>query len=155
MELTPFPARLTSRRIPATRLTCGIPRSLSSGCPKSTSRGGWKLGIAARTSRILPAGGGITPPGGNNGSPQYYTCMSGASAGTSDLPTAEANCGGGMGSVWFPDLRKTQGARQRGRHGEILGVHRPKGSQRHLLASLPNTDAALRTTKSFVSSASR
>ena len=27
-----------------------------------------------------------------------------------DLPTAEADCGGGLGSVWFPDLRKTQGA---------------------------------------------
>jgi len=52
--------------------------------------------------------GGITPPGGNNGSPQYYTCMSGATAGTSDLPTAEFVCGGGLGSVWFPDLRKTQ-----------------------------------------------
>jgi hypothetical protein len=52
--------------------------------------------------------GGITPPGGNNGSPQNYTCMSGASAGTSDLPTAEYVCGGGLGSVWFPDLRKSQ-----------------------------------------------
>jgi hypothetical protein len=53
---------------------------------------------------------GITPPGGNNGSPQYYTCMSGTSAGTSDLGSAEAACGGGLSSVWFPDLRKTQGA---------------------------------------------
>ena len=51
--------------------------------------------------------GGITPPGGNNGFPQYYACMSGATAGTSDLTAAEAACGG-AGNVWFPDLRKTQ-----------------------------------------------
>jgi hypothetical protein len=57
---------------------------------------------------------GITPPGGNTGSPQYYACASGGSANTSDLPTAEANCGGGIGSVWFPDLRKSQGAASAG-----------------------------------------
>ena len=57
---------------------------------------------------------GITPPGGNTGSPQYYVCASGSSANTSDLPTAEANCGGGMGSVWFPDLRNSQGAASAG-----------------------------------------
>jgi hypothetical protein len=53
--------------------------------------------------------GGITPPGGNNGSPQYYTCVSGATAGTADLAAATTTCGG-PGTVWFPDLRKTQGA---------------------------------------------
>jgi hypothetical protein len=52
--------------------------------------------------------GGITPPGGNTGSPSQYVCAAGGSAGTSDLATAESNCGGGMSSVWFPDLRKTQ-----------------------------------------------
>jgi hypothetical protein len=51
--------------------------------------------------------GGITPPGGNNGLPSQYVCASGASAGTSDLPTAYGNCGG-PGSVWFPDLRRSQ-----------------------------------------------
>jgi hypothetical protein len=51
--------------------------------------------------------GGVTPPGGNNGSPSQYVCSSGASAGTNDLPTAYGNCGG-PGSVWFPDLRHTQ-----------------------------------------------
>ncbi len=51
--------------------------------------------------------GGVTPPGGNNGSPGSYVCSSGASAGTSDLPTAYNNCGG-PNSVWFPDLQKTQ-----------------------------------------------
>jgi hypothetical protein len=57
---------------------------------------------------------GITPPGGNTGSPQYYVCASGASANTSDLPTAEGNCGGGISSVWFPDLRNSQGAASAG-----------------------------------------
>jgi hypothetical protein len=52
--------------------------------------------------------GGVTPPGGNNGSPQYYTCMSGATAGTANLVAAEAACGGGLGSVWFPDLRRSE-----------------------------------------------
>lgn len=52
--------------------------------------------------------GGITPPGGNNGFPQYYACSSGATAGTSDLTAAESACGGGLSSVWFPDMRKGQ-----------------------------------------------
>ena len=57
--------------------------------------------------------GGITPPGGNTGSPQFYACAAGGSAGTNDLPTAEANCGGPVGkttAVWFPDLRRGQAA---------------------------------------------
>jgi hypothetical protein len=52
--------------------------------------------------------GGITPPGGNNGSPQFYTCSSGASSGQSSLGSAETACGGGISSVWFPDLRKDE-----------------------------------------------
>lgn len=52
--------------------------------------------------------GGITPPGGNSGSPQYYVCSSGASSGQGSLPAAETACGGGIGSVWFPDLRKNE-----------------------------------------------
>jgi hypothetical protein len=52
--------------------------------------------------------GGITPPGGNNGSPQYFACSTGATAGTSDLTAAEAACGGGTSSIWFPDLVKQQ-----------------------------------------------
>ncbi len=52
--------------------------------------------------------GGITPPGGNNGSPSSYVCSSGASAGTNDLGAAQTACGGGASSVWFPDLRKDQ-----------------------------------------------
>ncbi len=52
--------------------------------------------------------GGITPPGGNNGSPQFYTCSNGSSSGQGSLIPAEAACGGGMSSVWFPDLRKNE-----------------------------------------------
>ena len=52
--------------------------------------------------------GGVTPPGGNNGEPQYYTCTSGATSGTANLAGAEAACGGGLGSVWFPDLRRSE-----------------------------------------------
>jgi hypothetical protein len=52
--------------------------------------------------------GGITPPGGNNGLPQYYTCSSGATSGTNNLAAAETACGGGMSSVWFPDLRRSE-----------------------------------------------
>jgi hypothetical protein len=50
--------------------------------------------------------GGITPPGGNTGSPGQYVCGAGGSAGTNDLATAQANCGDA--GVWFPDLRKGQ-----------------------------------------------
>ena len=52
--------------------------------------------------------GGVTPPGGNNGSPSNYVCSSGATAGTNNLQQAYANCGGADNSVWFPDLQKTQ-----------------------------------------------
>ncbi len=53
--------------------------------------------------------GGITPPGGNNGAPAQFACMTGAPSGTSDLSAALAACGG-PGSVWFPDLRHSQAA---------------------------------------------
>ncbi|MFZ0214039.1 MAG: outer membrane beta-barrel protein [Candidatus Acidiferrales bacterium] len=52
--------------------------------------------------------GGITPPGGNNGSPEDYACISGASSGQMTLAAAETACGGGISSVWFPDLRKNE-----------------------------------------------
>jgi hypothetical protein len=50
---------------------------------------------------------GITPPGGNTGSPSQYVCAGGGSAGTSNLAAAYVACGG-PGSVWFPDLRHSQ-----------------------------------------------
>jgi hypothetical protein len=52
--------------------------------------------------------GGITPPGGNNGSPQFFTCSNGSSSGQTALGPAEMACGGGASSVWFPDLRKDE-----------------------------------------------
>ncbi len=51
--------------------------------------------------------GGVTPPGGDNGFPQYYTCMSGATSGTGNLAAAQAACGGAS-NVWFPDLRRSE-----------------------------------------------
>jgi hypothetical protein len=69
--------------------------------------------------------GGITPPGGNNGSPSQYACVNGAPSGagyvssSSSYPTglaqAIANCIGagnstvsGNGAIWWPDLRTNQ-----------------------------------------------
>ncbi len=53
--------------------------------------------------------GGITPPPStNNGFPQYYACANGASSGQPTLAAAEVACGGGMSSVWFPDLRRDE-----------------------------------------------
>jgi hypothetical protein len=51
--------------------------------------------------------GGITPPGGNNGVPSQFACMSGAPSGATDLDTATANCAS-SGGVWFPDMRHGQ-----------------------------------------------
>src|ERR1700689_632968 len=52
--------------------------------------------------------GGITPPGGNNGSPPDYACITGVSSGQTTLPAAETACGGRLSSVWFPDLRRDE-----------------------------------------------
>ncbi len=51
---------------------------------------------------------GITPPGGNNGSPADFVCANGSSSGQTSLGVAERACGGGPSSVWFPDLREGQ-----------------------------------------------
>jgi hypothetical protein len=70
----------------------------------------WWMEYGYRKSDIpyFTGRGGITPPGGNNGAPNQFVCMSGATAGTNDLPTATAACGGAGGGVWFPDLRTSQ-----------------------------------------------
>jgi hypothetical protein len=62
--------------------------------------------------------GGITPPGGANGSPTQYACANGAPSGTGygNLSTAISNCiaagnnnsGTGNAAIWWPDLRKDQ-----------------------------------------------
>jgi hypothetical protein len=70
----------------------------------------WWAEVGYRHSDIpyFAGRGGVTPPGGNNGAPQYYTCASGATSGTNSLSGAEAACGGGLNSVWFPDLRRSE-----------------------------------------------
>jgi len=54
--------------------------------------------------------GGITPPGGNNGSPQFFACSNGSSSGQTTLGPAETACGtpGSTSGVWFPDLRRDE-----------------------------------------------
>jgi hypothetical protein len=70
----------------------------------------WEAGYRHSDVPYFSGRGGITPPGGNNGSPASFVCSTGASAGTGDLIAAEKACGGGASSVWFPDLRKQQTA---------------------------------------------
>ena len=69
----------------------------------------WWLEAGYRHSDVpyFSGRGGITPPGGNNGAPQYYACNTGATAGTADLSAATTACSG-AGGVWFPDLRRGQ-----------------------------------------------
>jgi hypothetical protein len=68
----------------------------------------WWAELGYRHSNVpyFSGRGGITPPGGNNGLPQYFTCMNGATAGTGNLAAAQAACGG-AGDVWYPDLRES------------------------------------------------
>jgi len=69
----------------------------------------WWTELGFRHSNVpyFAGEGGVTPPGGNNGSPQYYTCNSGASAGTADAALAASACSG-QGGLWYPDLRTRQ-----------------------------------------------
>jgi hypothetical protein len=68
----------------------------------------WWAELGYRHSNVpyFSGRGGITPPGGNNGLPQYFTCMNGTSAGTASLAGAQAACGG-ANDVWYPDLRES------------------------------------------------
>jgi hypothetical protein len=54
--------------------------------------------------------GGITPPGGNNGAPEFFACSNGASSGQTALGPAEMACGtpGNASGVFFPDLRRDE-----------------------------------------------
>jgi len=66
------------------------------------------------------SGTGITPPLGNNGSPQYYACLNGGSSGLGyGTPLAQVNyaCGGPLSwtsmtassnAIWWPDLATNQ-----------------------------------------------
>lgn len=68
----------------------------------------WEYDYRHASAPYWTGRGGITPPGGNNGFPEDYACISGASSGQTTLAAAETACGGGINSVWFPDLRKDQ-----------------------------------------------
>jgi hypothetical protein len=71
----------------------------------------WWTEVGYRHSSVpyFSGNGGVTPPGGNNGSPQDYVCNSGASSGVNGvtggtLQQAQLACAS-QGGVWFPDLR--------------------------------------------------
>jgi hypothetical protein len=75
----------------------------------------WWLEAGYRHSNVpyWSGRGGITPPAGNTLNPGDWVCANGNDAGEGvDGPTglamAEAACGGGKSSVWFPDLREGQ-----------------------------------------------
>jgi Putative beta-barrel porin-2, OmpL-like. bbp2 len=63
----------------------------------------WEYGYRHADQLYFTGRGGITPPGGNNGSPAQFVCMDN----TPD-PTG-AGCGA-HGGVWTPDLRKDEPA---------------------------------------------
>jgi hypothetical protein len=54
--------------------------------------------------------GGITPPGGNTGSPTDFVCNNGVSSGATALGPATTFCSSAPqnSSVWFPDLRRDE-----------------------------------------------
>ncbi|MFZ0881905.1 MAG: outer membrane beta-barrel protein [Candidatus Acidiferrales bacterium] len=54
--------------------------------------------------------GGLTPPGGNTGTPTDYICNNGVSSGETSLGPATTFCTGPSqgSSVWFPDLRRDE-----------------------------------------------
>lgn len=68
----------------------------------------WEFGYRHANQPYFSGRGGSTPPGGNNGSPADFACITGASSGETTLAAAEVACGGGPSSVWFPDLREGQ-----------------------------------------------
>ncbi len=69
----------------------------------------WWTEVGFRHSSVpyFAGSGGVTPPGGNNGSPANFVCNSGATAGTNSLTGATSACSG-QGGVWFPDLSKQE-----------------------------------------------
>ena len=73
----------------------------------------WEWGYRHTDVPYWTGHGGITPPGGNNGSPAQYACNvagpgGNTASGFTDLPDAQNACASFGGSVWFPDLRTQQ-----------------------------------------------
>jgi len=83
----------------------------------------WEFGYRHANVPYFTGRGGITPPAGNNGSPQYYACMDGSSTGIgwavnpsnptdpngANLGSAQTACNSNShGGLWTPDLRKDE-----------------------------------------------
>jgi hypothetical protein len=80
----------------------------------------WETGYRYSDLPYWTGHGGITPPGGDNGSPGQYACSSGAASGYTygtDLTTVNTACGGigtwtgpnaANNAIWWPDLRTNQ-----------------------------------------------
>jgi len=66
-----------------------------------------ELGYRHSSAPYFAGSGGVTPPGGNNGSPGNFVCQTGATAGTNNAQQAAAACADN-GGVWYPDLRKQE-----------------------------------------------
>jgi hypothetical protein len=66
-----------------------------------------ELGFRHSSVPYFSGQGGVTPPGGNNGSPGSFACITGASSGTNDPAAAQSACAN-QGGVWYPDLRTRQ-----------------------------------------------
>jgi Putative beta-barrel porin-2, OmpL-like. bbp2 len=61
----------------------------------------WEYGYRHANVPYFTGRGGITPPGGNNGSPAEFVCMD-------NTPSATATGCGANGGLWTPDLRKDE-----------------------------------------------
>jgi hypothetical protein len=57
----------------------------------------WEYNHRAANVPYFSGSGGVTPPGGNTGTPGSVVCLSGF-----------ATCNGSPANTWFPDLRKTE-----------------------------------------------
>jgi hypothetical protein len=57
----------------------------------------WEYNHRAANVPYFSGSGGVTPPGGNNGAPGSFVCLSGF-----------ATCNGSPTNTWFPDLRKSE-----------------------------------------------
>ena len=73
----------------------------------------WHVEFTQRGSDIplFVGPGGVTPPGGNNGSPQNYACSNGANSGFgygSQGQAYSACQAAGNGGLWFPDMVKQE-----------------------------------------------
>lgn len=85
----------------------------------------WEYGYRHADQPYFTGRGGITPPNGNNGSPQFYACNDGASTGIgwavnpsnptdpngANLGAAQSFCSASTtahGGLWTPDLRKDE-----------------------------------------------